>query len=458
MAQEYIMTLKIKIILSFLLLTLVPIQAQKAWSLDECIAYAIENNLELNNQKFNEASRRESYRQSIRELLPSINGSSGYNISYGRSEDPNTGSVVDTDFFSNNYSIGASIDLFRGFQKLNTIKASKFLFKAVEEETLQQKYLLGFRVLSAYYDIRFYEGMLNNAKEQLTISETNYAYVKKQIELGLKAGADLYESESLLLTDKLAVTTAENQLNAAKLVLIQEMNLEGETDIHLVDSLDDDSQKNETGQIYADSVYARSNEFLPSIRAQKLRVKASKKDLAVARGSLYPSLSFASGYRTGYFETNVDQNTGEVIDFKDQFRDNASRYIGFSLSVPISNRWSVRSRVKQQKIALDQAKNSLDIQEQELYKLIQQLVQEHNALTTEIAQSEKKVTAQKMAFAIAQKKYEREMISALEMFRAKALYTTAMNENLQVRIRSKVNEKTLTFYNGLSVFSINNNK
>ena len=451
------MNLKIKIILFFLLLAFVPTNAQKAWSLDECITHAISNNLELNNQKFNEASTRESYRQSVRNLLPSVNGSSSYNISYGRSEDPNTGSVTDVDFFSNNYSIGSSIDLFQGFQKINSIKASKFLYKAVEEETLQQKYLLAFRVMSAYYDIRFFEGLLENANEQLSISETNNAYVKKQIELGLKAGADLYEAESLLLTDQLAVTTAENQLAAAKLLLIQEMNLEGETDITLIDSLDE-NQTREEKEMHTDSVYAKSQEFLPSLKAQELRVKVSKKDLAIARGGLYPSLSFSAGYGTGFYETNVDPSTQEIIDFKDQIRDNASRSIGFSLSVPISNKWSGRSRVKQQKIALEQAENNLDIQEQELFKLIQQLVQEHNALATETEQSAKKVTAQKMAFAIAQKKYEREMISALEMFRAKALYTTAINENLQVRIRSKVNESTLAFYNGLPVFSINNNK
>ena len=272
------MNLKIKIILFFLLLAFVPTNAQKAWSLDECITHAISNNLELNNQKFNEASTRESYRQSVRNLLPSVNGSSSYNISYGRSEDPNTGSVTDVDFFSNNYSIGSSIDLFQGFQKINSIKASKFLYKAVEEETLQQKYLLAFRVMSAYYDIRFYEGLLENAKEQLSISETNNAYVKKQIELGLKAGADLYEAESLLLTDQLAVTTAENQLAAAKLLLIQEMNLEGETDITLIDSLDE-NQTREEKEMHTDSVYVKSQEFLPSIKAQELRVKVSKKEV-----------------------------------------------------------------------------------------------------------------------------------------------------------------------------------
>lgn len=451
------MNLKIKNIILLALLVSAPVFSQQSWSLEECIAHAIENNLALNNQKYSTASTKESYRQAVRNLLPGISGSSSYNISYGRSEDPNTGSVTDVDFFSNSYSIGSSIDLFRGFQKLNTIKASKFLHKAVTEETLQQKYLLAFRVMSAYYDIRFNEGLVGNAKEQLVISETNYAFVKKQIELGLKAEADLYEAESLLLTDKLALTTTENQLAAAKLLLIQEMNLENETDITLIDSFDDGVSKSETQQMHTDSVYAISHQFLPSIKAQALRVKVSKKDLAIARGSLYPSLSFSAGYGTGFYETNIDPSTQETIDFKDQIKANASRSIGFSLNVPISNKWNARSRVKQQKIALEQAENNLNIQEQELYKIIQQLVQEHHALATETEQSAKKVTAQKMAFTIAQKKYEREMISALEMFRAKALYTSAINENLQVKIRSRVNESTLAFYNGLPVFSINNN-
>ncbi|MDO6491215.1 MULTISPECIES: TolC family protein [unclassified Cellulophaga] len=448
------MNLKITHILFLLLLVSLPIKAQQSWSLDECINYAVSHNLELNNQAYTVASSKETHKQAIRNLLPSINGSADYVIRYGRSTDPNNNNIIDTDFFSNNYGLNSSIDIFRGFQRVNTIKATKYIYKAVQEDAQQQKYLLAFRVMSAFYDIRFYQGLLEITEEQVSISDTNYAFVKKQLELGLIAQADMYEAESVLLTDKLAVTQAENQLAAAKLNLIQEMNLEGVSTIDLkTDVLD--IQENLVETTKTDSVYTKAQAFLPSIKSGQLRVKAAEKEVAIARGGLYPSISLFAGYGTGYYETNIDDISREIISFKNQIRDNASRSIGVSVNIPISNKWSGRSQVKQQKIALQQAENNLKIQEQELYKLIQQLVQEKSALEIENLQSIQKLKAQELSFSIAQKKYEKEMISAVELYQAKVLYTTAKNENLQVQIRLKVNQSTLAFYQGLPVFTIN---
>lgn len=456
MAHSINMYQKIKIAILVLTTTCSGLIAQESWSLDDCVTYALEHNLSLKDFEYNEASNKESYRQSIRNLLPSISGFADYNKSFGRSEDPNTGGYVNTDFFSNNYSLNSSIDLFRGFQKINAIKVSKFLHKAAKEDVEQQKYLLAFRVMSAYYEIKFFEGLLKNSKEQEEISQTNYNLVKRQIELGLKAGVDLNEAESLLLTDILTVTQNENNLQAARINLIQEMNLEGVSTIALRSVLESAAEEKAVAQgLDQDSIFNNAMDFIPLIKAQELRAKAAKKNVAVARGNLYPSLSFAAGYGTGYYETNTDDMNG-IIPFRTQIEDNASRYIGFSLRVPLSDKWSNRSRVKQQKIAMLRAENNLHIQEQELYKTIQQLVQENSSLAAETAQSDKKVQSQELAFTIAQKRYDKGLISALELFQAKTLFATAQNENLQVRLSAEVNKSTLDFYRGLPIFNINN--
>lgn len=449
------MNLIIRLIIALLLTALTQLSAQESWSLDECVTYALEHNLTLRDFEFSEASNKEDYRQSIRNLLPSIGGFADYNKSFGRSEDPNTGSYVNTDFYSNNYSLNSSIDLFQGFQKINAIKVSKFLNMAATEDVEQQKYLLAFRVMSAFYEIKFFEGLFANSKEQKEISQTNYDLVKRQLELGLKAGADLNEAESLLLTDIFTVTQNENNLQAARINLIQEMNLNGVSTISLQPVLENATVTKEAfAGMNQDSIFNNAMNFIPFIKAQELRAKAAKKNVAVARGNLYPSLSFAAGYGTGYFETNTDE-TNNVIPFRTQIKDNKSRYIGFSLRVPISDKWSNRSRVKQQKIALLRAENNLQIQEQELYKTIQQLVQENNSLAAETAQSDKKMQSQQLAFTIAQKRYEKGLISALELFQAKTLFATAQNENLQVRLSAEVNKSTLDFYKGLPIFNIN---
>lgn len=445
------MHLKKPILLFLFLLISIRVSSQETWSLDDCVAFAIEHNLLLKDVTYIKDSGKETYRQSVRNMLPSLNGSTDYRIRYGRSTDPNTNDIVNSDFFSNSYSLNASMDIFQGFQKLNSIKASKYLYRAAMEDVQQQKYLLAFSVMSAYYDIKFYEGLVNNSIEQAEISQTNFDLVKRQIELGLKAGADLYEAEAVLLGDQLLVTQNKNLLAAGKLILLQEMNLENTSDIVLLDDMG--LVEKEEKNIDMDSVYNAAQGFIPLLKAQEFRAKAAKKEVAVARGLLSPSLSIFAGYGTGYYETTVD-SLGLIVPFNNQIKDNASRYIGASLSVPIFNRWSGRSRVKQRKINLERANNAVDIQKQELFKLIQQLVQEHNALQTEVKQSTKQMESQELAFAIAQKKYDRGLINPLELFQAKNLYGTSQNENLQSRLRLKVNEKTLDFYGGLPIFNI----
>ena len=425
--------------------------SQEVWTLEECVDYAIEHNLQVKNTAYNNESSREYYRQSVRDLLPSVNGSTDYSIRYGRSADPQTNDFVNTQFFSNNYSLNANLDLFRGFQKLNSIRASKFIYKATQEDILQEKFLLAFRVMSAYYDIKFFEGLVANSLEQLEISQGNYDLVQKQVELGLMAGADLYEAESNLLGDKLLLTQNRNQLTNAKLVLIQEMNLTEVSDINLKESLEE-TMVNE--DVALDSLYQSARGFVPLVKSQEYRVTAAKKQLQATRGGLFPSLSLFAGYGTSYFETNVDEN-GNVIPFRTQFSDNTSKFVGAQLNIPISNGWSNHSRVKQQKIAYMQAKNNLEIQEQELFQLLQQLVQDNRALIAEYEQSAKQVESQQIAFTIAQKRYEKGLINALELFQAKNLYGVAQNQNLQVGLRLKVNQSTIDFYNGLPIFNIN---
>ncbi|MEA1786520.1 TolC family protein [Arenibacter sp. GZD96] len=442
-----------KIVLLFLISISMRLSAQQVWTLEDCVTYALAHNLQLNDFTYTMQSNRETYRQSVRNLLPTVNGFSDYNIRFGRSVDPNDNSIVTTDFFSNNYSLEGSIDLFQGFQKINTIKASKFLHKATQQETLQQKYLLAFRVMSAFYDIQFFEGLVAISEEQLQVSESNYTLVQKQIELGLKAGADLYEAESILFTDKLNVTQSKNQLRTAKLRLTQEMNLKDVADIRIQAQLQEKEETVPGTSELSESIYAEAIGFLPIIRAQEFRTKAARKQIASARGALYPSLSLFGGYGTGFFETTRD-SLGGTIPFRKQFRDNTFQFVGVSLRVPISNGWSARSKVKQQKIELLRAQNNLDIQEQELWQTIQQLVQEYTSLQVEYEQSNQKMEAQNLAFKIAQKRYEKGLINALELFTAKNLLASAQNENLQVRLRSEINKSTINFYRGLPVFEI----
>ena len=447
------MALKLKAFLLLLSFFTLKVQAQSSWSLEECVAYAMVHNLEVKDFEYVSQSGKENYRQSIRNLLPRIDASTGYNINYGRSTDPFTNDVVTNEFFSNGYSLSSSIDLFQGFLKMNSIKTSRFIYEANLQETLQQKYLLAFRVMRAFYDVRFYEELVEVAKGQTEVSQANYNLVKRQIELGLKAGADLYESESLLLSDKLNLTQSENKLELAKLQLMQEMNLEDRDNFYVARKKQEDGFQQVFQAIHTDSIYQQAENFLPLLKAQEFRINAARKQIDVNRAYLYPSLSLYANIGTGYFQTTRD-TLGNTIEFRNQIRDNTYRAVGLSLNIPISRGWSTRSRIKQSKIDLLRVENNFEIQKQTVYNDIQQLVVENKALQNDYAQSLQKVKAQELTFLIAQRRYEKGLISILELTSAKNLFSAAQNENLEVGLRLEVNNSTIDFYRGVSLFNI----
>lgn len=446
---------RLAFIISTSILLIAPnwVLSQDTWTLETCIQYAVENNLNLKKLDYAKATGQELHKQSYRALLPAISANTNYNIQYGRSIDPNNNDVINVNFFSNSYGVNGNVDLFQGFQRLNTIKSTKFIYKALEQEAEQEKYLLAFRVMQAYYDVQFFDEMLEISYEQVDISQKNSDLVKRQIELGLKAGADLYEANSLLVSDQLLLTQNKNNLKAAELQLIQEMNLKGTVEIQIEKTNDLLSSLKDTTSITSQSVYEKALGFIPIVKARELRVLSAEKDLAVARGTRLPSLSLFGGYGTSFFETNKNAE-GAIIPFNEQLKGNAFQFVGVTLNIPISQSGRTHSAIKTNKIALLQAKNDLDIQKQELNNIIQTLIQDYRASLSEFTQTKQQELSRKIAFEIAQKQFEKGLISALDLYTAKNLYAAAQNDNLQIRLMLRLQEKTLTFYQGFPLFNL----
>lgn len=423
--------------------------AQQKWTIEECIAYGIEKNLSLKSLNYEQASRSENYRQSIRDLLPQVNAGADYGINYGRSVNPNTNDIINTEFSSNNYSIDASMNLFNGFQNQNRIKAAQLLKKAAQKDADQEVYMLSLRIMDAYYQVVFLTKSVALAEEQFDIANNNFALVQKQIDLGLKAGAELYEAKAILATDELSLKQQENALKLASLKLKQEMNYEGE-ELELEES-DLSIQQPEMNQFELNSLYQESQQSFPLLQAQQLRVQAADKQLKVARSVYSPSLTAFASYGSGYFETNMNTESGSVIPFRQQLRDNAFTFVGLSLNIPISSGWSNRSTVQLQKIELLRAKNQQKIAEQEVFQSIERLIEERNLLITTQEQINLQVETRAKVLEIAQKRYQKGMVNAIELSQAKVGYASAQNDALQIEMKILMNHSTLQLYKGVAL-------
>jgi outer membrane protein len=418
--------------------------AQKTWTLNQCISYAIENNINLKNYELEEKISVESWRQSKRNMLPSLSASSGAGLSFGRSVDPATDAYTTTSYYNNSYSLSSSISLFKGFYKQNNIKYYEFSKNKAEYNKQNASDDLAFSVMSAFFDVLYYKGMLKIADEQVEASKMSLKTTEKKVEVGLTAKTDLLDMRANLESEELFKIQIENYVKTAMLELKQLMNYLLVEDMELVQSsrmVFNEDISNTT------ELFNQFTKWSPYFRSIETGVKATEKTLALSRAYLYPSISAYGSLSTGFYETNTD-DSGNTIAFFDQFKDNGGKYLSLSLSIPIFYQGSYRSNVKQAKLSLEQAKNNLQNEKQELFFDMVTNLTELEAYYKEYNQYVKSRESAELAFQAAEKKFDQGLIDINDYYIAKNRLANIQSEVLRSRTQWEIKMKTLEFYKG----------
>lgn len=418
--------------------------AQNTWNLTRCISFAIENNIGLKQMEIQEKLASEDLNQSKRNLLPGMSGSSRAGISFGRSIDPNTNDIVNNEFFNNSYDVGASLTLFNGFKLLNQIEYQKFRKNASELNRLNATDDLAFGVMNSYFEVLYYQGMLEIARQQFETSGISLKKIEKQVELGLKSKPDLLEMRANYETEELRRIQVENSLKTSMLQLKQRMNLTDTTAL----VLDEEQKPTETsGNQNTENLFDSYLQWSPYYQSFNAQLKASLKSLAISRSQLYPSINAYGSVGTGYYETTKDE-AGKTIKFGTQLDNNLSQYLGGSVNIPIFSRWAVRSDVKKAKLQVEQAQNTLDEEKQKLYFEMANNLNDLEAIEKEYNQYQKQREADQLAFQAAEKKIEQGLVNVVDFYIAKNRLSNSESQVLKSKLQWEVKKKILDFYMG----------
>lgn len=423
------------------------LMAQETWSLNKCINYALENNLDNHSYELEEQSAKIDATQAKLNLLPSVSASSSAGINFGRSVDEYNYNVVNTEFFNNSNSIGSSVSLFHGFMQLNRIAYTKFRLEAAKWQKVNYQDDLAFNILMAYYNVVYYQGMVDIANEQLQLSEYNLRKTKTQIEVGLKAKTDLAEIQATYEKEKLNLIQSENSLAEVRLKLAQQMNLPGGRLVGVEANIGEPEAMPNLS-LSKDSMYASYADFSPYLKIAEAQLQAANKNVAITRGQYFPSISMRASANTGYYETNKD-NEGKTIPFGDQFNNNMSQYVGASISIPIFGKNQVRSELRKAKLEREQAKTQLDNYRQNLYYEFANSTRQLQAFFREYVQTQKQVEADELAYKAAQRKYDEGIIDVIELLTVKNRLANDKGQLLWSKLQWEIKDKTLDFYKGI---------
>lgn len=426
-------------------------EAPKQWSLEECIRYAIENNIDLKQKELERQNQEVTLHTSKYSWLPNLNASINENFGFGRSESKD-GLIVDRNSANTSASIQLSMPIFDGFKIPNDIAARKLDLKASIETLNKAKEDLSINVASYYLQVLYNKEMLKIAELQVALSSEQVTKTEALYNAGKVPESQLYDMKAQLAKDEVTLTESRNNVKLALLDLTQALELErdGENFDVLEPETGDAVEQYMSSIIPPDQVYDYAVGVKPQVKEQEYLLESQKKMLKVAQAGYYPKLNFSAGYSNGYYHNFGDGDYNNA-PFSDQLKNNGQKSIGFSLSIPIFNRFQVRNSVRSARIAIHNRELLMENSKKILYKEIQQAYYNATAAQEKYVSSDKSVDASKIAFSYAEDRYGAGKSTVFEYSEAKTKYAQSLAEQTQAKYNFIFRVKILDFYHGTPI-------
>ncbi len=421
-------------------------QAQERWSLRKCIDYAIEHNIGV-RQAANAVEQSAIEANTAKwARLPNLNANAGQSWNWGRTQtaikNEDTGNYstvyVNTSSHGTNMSVNTTIPLFTGMEIPNRYALAKLNLKAAVADLNKAKEDIAINIASAYLQVLFNEELHQVALGQARLSQEQYARIGRLAELGKASPAELAEAKARVAQDELSVVQTGNNHKLALLDLSQLMELESPENFSIEPPR---TNPDLTPLSPPDEIFRTAIGEKAEIQAAQYRLEGSKHSIRIAQSNYYPQLSLNGSLGTNYYST-INRT------FSQQMNDNFNKYMGFSLSIPIFNRWTTRNQVRTARLQRENYALQLDNAKKTLYKEIQQAWYNAVAAESKYTGSHTATTAGEEAFKLMSEKYENGKASAVEYNEAKQNLMKVQSDELQAKYDYLFRSKILDFYKG----------
>ncbi|MDR3219171.1 MAG: TolC family protein [Dysgonamonadaceae bacterium] len=419
------------------------------WTLEECIRYALEHNITIKQLELQKKSSEVDLNTAQNSRLPNLSSSLGQNWNFGRTQ-IQSGLYENQSQSNTSFSISSSVPLFTGFRIPNEIARNELDLKAAVQNLEKAKEDLALNIASLFLQVLFNKELLKINEEQLALSRYQVERTKELVRYEKVPAAQMSDIEAQVANEEVSVIQADNNLKLALLDLKQSLELE--------QSLEFDILTPELGDVITDNmasiqapqaVFESAVQTKPAIKAQEFRVESAEKTLKIAESGYYPNLNLSLGYGTNYFFQYSSDNVNKTLS--DQLKNNGGEYIGFSLSIPIFNRFSVRNQVRNARINIENQQWTLENTKKTLFKEIQTAYQNALAAQEKYKASGKAIKAASESFSSASARYESGKSSVFEFNEAKTRLIKSQSEEIQAKYDYIFRTKILDFYNGIPI-------
>ena len=457
----------------------ITIQAQsKKWTLEECVTYAIQNNISIKQSELDSKMALIDKKSAVGRFLPSLNASASHSWNIGLNQDITTGLLQNktTQFTSAGANVG--IDIYSGLQNQNTLRKANLSIVAAKYQLVKMKEDIALNVANAFLQVLFNKENLKVQKEQLRINEKQYARSEELVKAGSIPRGDLLDVKATLALNNQNVITAENSLLISKLSLSHLLQLKDFENFDVVDDTDVKDENNIMAQTPS-AIYEKAFEGRTELKIARTNLEIAEKNVAIAKGAFQPTLQgfysfnsrvaysdrvtgvipnasnptsivgFVEGTNQNVLSPNFTRVLGNPAPFFDQFNTNKGQSFGMQLSVPVFNGFSARNNVERSKVSLERSKIAVEQQNLDLQRNVYTAFEDAKGALNAYESSVAALEARQGAYNYATEKYSVGLMNSFDFNQSQTLLTNAQSEVLRTKYDYIFKIKILEFYFGI---------
>ena len=431
--------------LSMLMLTLT-ISAQKKWTMQECIDYAMANNITLQKSKLQKQSATEDLKGSKAALLPTLNASTNQSVGYQPWKDSGVSTVtngmvntkVDKTYYNGSYAVNAQWTVWNGNRNTNTIKLNKITEDEAELQSKETANSIQERIAQLYTQILYLDENVKVNEQMLETAKKNEERGQEMVNVGKMSKADLAQLSAQRATDEYNIVETRSQLLNYKLQLKQLLEITDETEFDVaIPEITDTMVLKEVPTLQG--VYEQALLNRPEIERSKLAIKSSDMNLSVAKAGWLPTVSMTGSFGTS---TNSLSSNG----WGKQMKTNFDAMAGVSVSVPIYDGRSTKTSVNKAKIQQLSAQLDLLDQQKTLYSTIQEYWLNAQTNQQKYKAACATVESEQQSFDLLQEQFRLGLKNIVELMTGKDNLLSAQQNQLQSKYQTIYNQQMLKFY------------
>ena len=475
----------IKRVVFFLLISTSSLFSQeKKWTLEECVNYAVENNISIQSSELDLKTSEINKKDAFGNFLPSVNASASHSWNIGLNQNITTGLLENqtTQFTSAGFNVG--VDLFKGLQNQNQFRRANLAVIASQYQLTKMKEDIALNIANAYLQILFNKENLKVQQEQLQLNNEQLARTQELVDAGMVPQGDLLDVKATVASNKQAIITAENNLLISKLSLAQLLRIEDFQSFDVADEQLDIFESEVLSEPF-ETVITKAKESRTELKLAQSNLELAEKDVSIAKGAYYPSLTgfysfntrasyadrvtgfqldsanpttvigYVDGTNQNVLQPNFTATVGNALPVFEQFDNNKGQNFGLQLSIPIFNGLAARNNVQRTKVAQDRAKLNYEQTELDLEQNVFTAFSDTKAAKQSYEAALQTLEARKLSFNYAEERYKVGMMNVFDYNQAQTALTNAESDVLRTKYDYIFRTKILEFYFGIPLIQNN---